>query len=1185
MTKLIDFKKPKDRFARSINVERDQNSKAIDSWIPVGRAIDAISRIARSLNDDDLETAFSITGPYGSGKSSLAVILDALCSSSSDANYLAANSLLSDISPEVAKQIEKARISANAHERGFIRAVITAQREPTAVTVLRGLLRGAENYGDPVKGKSDYKKAVATIKKMLTEYESPSEKRPDAGSIKKLTAKLATAAPVLLLIDEFGKNLEAFADSHSDADLYLLQELAEATRGGDRIPLVLVTLQHMAFDEYAAGSKAGQRREWAKIQGRFEDIPFVDSAAQTRSLITAAFESPSEKILPTLTKWAKTQAAQMSELGLKDLAQEEELSSCWPLHPIAYAILPELCERYGQNERTLFSFLASREPGSVSTFLSDIDWNQESELPVVRLERIYDYFLESASNLVGVSDAASRWVEIDTRIRDAHGLNEASRKVLKSIGLLNLVSLGGSIRASEQLLKMICADGEKGTKTEQDVSARLKDLEELGLITYRDYADEYRIWRGSDFDLKAAIDIARNRVTEYRPADILNNILELKPQVAARHSYKTGTLRSFARKWVDSDAESLHPLTRSDKADGIAFYVLGDFPERNVIKTSEKDKPIALISNLDPKKLIEAAHEVAALKEVLDDSENLADDWVARRELIERKAEAQIALEHIAEELYGTNSITKSDWKYVSKSQRLRTLGKTTASQAISKISDLWYDLASNIRNDLINRHEVSSQVAKGRRLLLEAVIKASDKEQLGLKKDGAEVTLYRSVIQKHGLHQKKGKVWALHPPKKDDTLYECWAELERLLSESATERFPVNEIYAALSEPPYGIRDGLAPIFLVIELLLKQDQIALYEHGTFKPKFDDALLERFLKNPKNFAVKHFSSNTGTRKEFLEELTKNLQEENVSIFPSLTRKFGGKVLEVVSVLLSTFQSLPPYISRTKNLDQETLAVRQALLTATEPDELLFVTLPEQLGFKAITAKSTKIKSEELDNLTKKISKGIQTLNTAYEELLSEIRTILADFFHVNSDDELKETLKVRAIGLGEGIIDPRVKSLVVALSADLELDQWTEYVAMNVGGGTDPKNWVDDDYNRFKANIQELSGTFLRLEWLNAEKNLRNYGFTAVRVAVTHPDGQEKTNYVTIEVDKQEKVDDVLEKALKELKSIYQSEEAARNALLASLANFNTAASTTIRDTVKSENSKNSDSLKEVINE
>ena len=1185
MTKLIDLKKPKDRFARSINVERDQNSKAIDSWIPVGRAIDAISRIARSLNDNELETAFSITGPYGSGKSSLAVVLDALCSSSSDANYLAANSLLSDISPEVTEQIKKARISADAHEKGFIRAVITAQREPIAVTVLRGLLRGAEIYGEPAKGKSKYKQTVASIKKMLKEYENTSEKRPDASRIKSLTANLAKAAPVLLLIDEFGKNLEAFADSHSDADLYLLQDLAEATRGGDRIPLVLVTLQHMAFDEYAAGSKAGQRREWAKIQGRFEDIPFVDSAAQTRSLITAAFEPPSEKVLPSLARWAKTQSKQMSELGLTDLAQEEEISACWPLHPVAYAILPELCERYGQNERTLFSFLASREPGSVGTFLNERNWEEGGELPVVRLERIYDYFLESASNLVGVSDAASRWVEIDTRIRDAHGLNDASRKVLKSIGLLNLVSVGGSIRASEQLIKMICADGEKGTRTEQDVLARLRDLEKLGLVTYRDYADEYRVWRGSDFDLKTAIDIARQRVADYPPADILNNILELKPQVAARHSYKTGTLRSFARKWVDTDVESLHPLTRSDKADGIAFYVLGDFPERTVIKASEKDKPIALISNLDPKKLIEAAHEVAALKEVLEDSENLADDWVARRELIERRAEAQVSLEHVAEELYGTNSATKSDWKYLSKSQRLKTLGKTTASQAMSKIADLWYELASNVHNDLINRHEVSTQVAKGRRLLLQAIINAPDKENLGLEKNGAEVTLYRSILQKHGLHEEQNGVWALHPPKEEDSLYQCWVELEKLLNESSTERFPVDEIYAALSEPPYGVRGGLTPIFLVIALLLKQDQIALYEHGTFKPKFDDALIERFLKNPKNFAIKHFSSDSGDRKEFLEALTKSLQKQNVSIFPSLTRKFGGRVLEVVSVLLSTFQSLPPYVLRTKNLDKETLAVRQALLSATEPDELLFVTLPEQLRFKTITARSTKREPKELIDLSKKISKGIQNLNSAYDKLLNEIRAVLIDLFHVNSDDELKETLKVRAIGLGEGIIDPRIKSLVVALSADLELDQWTEYVAMNVSGGTDPKNWVDDDYNRFKAHIQELSGTFLRLEWLNAEKNLRSYGFTAVRVAVTHPDGQEKTNYVTIEVDKQEKVDDVLEKALKELKSVYQSEEAARNALLASLANFNTAAPTTIKDTIKSENSKNSDSLKEVINE
>ena len=37
---------------------------------------------------------------------------------------------------------------------------------------------------------------------------------------------MADAAPVLLVVDEFGKNIEYFADGGSDGDLFILQELA-----------------------------------------------------------------------------------------------------------------------------------------------------------------------------------------------------------------------------------------------------------------------------------------------------------------------------------------------------------------------------------------------------------------------------------------------------------------------------------------------------------------------------------------------------------------------------------------------------------------------------------------------------------------------------------------------------------------------------------------------------------------------------------------------------------------------------------------------------------------------------------------------------------------------------------------------------------------------------------------------
>ena len=58
-------------------------------------------------------------------------------------------------------------------------------------------------------------------------------------------------APVLILLDEFGKNMEYFTKNNSTADMHLLQMLAESGSGKKALPLFLITMQHMAFEEYA----------------------------------------------------------------------------------------------------------------------------------------------------------------------------------------------------------------------------------------------------------------------------------------------------------------------------------------------------------------------------------------------------------------------------------------------------------------------------------------------------------------------------------------------------------------------------------------------------------------------------------------------------------------------------------------------------------------------------------------------------------------------------------------------------------------------------------------------------------------------------------------------------------------------------------------------------------------------
>ena len=240
----------------------------------------------------------------------------------------------------------------------------------------------------------------------------------------------------------------------------------------------------------------------------------------------------------------------------------------YPLHPLAVAVLPELCSRYGQNERTLFSFMAGGEPLAVPSFLATAMWSYDSPLPFVGLDRVYDYFLDSTGSSIGASATVSRWLEIETRIRDTVGLNVTELRALKSIGVLNLVSSAGAFRASRRVLELASGSSTPAA----DLTMAIASLESAGLITYRDFADEYRVWQGSDFDLEGAISVARRDCRDRSLSDLLNTAAPLDPAVAGRHSQRTGVLRIFDQRFSDLTCDDLTPPTANDQWDGRVLY-------------------------------------------------------------------------------------------------------------------------------------------------------------------------------------------------------------------------------------------------------------------------------------------------------------------------------------------------------------------------------------------------------------------------------------------------------------------------------------------------------------------------------------------------------------------------------------------------------------------------------------
>ena len=383
MATLADAITVESRFARSANLERDiAQREPLDGYIVTARALDVIERITTAAAQGQAGGAWSLTGPYGSGKSSLALLLDAALGEASVTRQVAQR-LIDDASPTVGALARRAHQRHGTHESGFHRGLVTANREPLSHTVLRALHTAVLRSYGRIPSVRQFG-AATTLRGALEDASTADPRRtgPSPAALVEIARCLAGDAPLLLVIDEFGKNLEAIRDGGA-TDPYLLQQLAEAGQGSG-LPIFVLTLQHLSFEDYLAGTDGPQRREWAKVQGRFEDVAFVESAAQTRALIGTVFDVGDDKLVPRIERWAQHQAKEMRVLGIADLADPKVVSSCYPLHPLAAFVLPELCSRYGQHERTFFSFLTSPDTASAATYLSATNVPKRGPLAVAR---------------------------------------------------------------------------------------------------------------------------------------------------------------------------------------------------------------------------------------------------------------------------------------------------------------------------------------------------------------------------------------------------------------------------------------------------------------------------------------------------------------------------------------------------------------------------------------------------------------------------------------------------------------------------------------------------------------------------------------------------------------------------------------------------------------------------------
>jgi hypothetical protein len=1104
---LFDGIKVKRRYTRSVNLERDlEISDSVNGYIITPKVEGLINRFIDSIMQPNAVRAWTITGAYGTGKSAFAHFLSAISSSRDQEIRKNAYKILKTADVNIQK------ISRAIPETGLMRAVVTAQREPIANTLVRGLKYGADRFYSNARGqKSQLRLRLDEVyHRALRGDVIPGE----------LVIRLLidfgkhSKSGIIIIVDELGKNLEYCSQNQATADLYLLQQIAELPSGASNPKMFFLGLLHQAFYDYSHSLASSQRNEWMKIQGRFEDIPFTESPARLVHLIAGAIDQTGldVSIRRQIGDWARSWKAELSTLELGRI-NISDIGHVYPFHPLCALALPILCNKFSQNDRTLFTYLAGDEPQSFKAFLKNTEFN--GKLPTVKVKDLYDFFIESAAIAITSRSQHQIWIEIQSRISELSNLDGDSLDAVKTIGILNLISNMGTLKASPKTVALSLCDDPASNETMQYWFKVIEDLSSKGIIRYVSTIDSLRIWEGTDFDIEKELAEEIDRVN-LNLTNVLNNLAPLKPLVARRHSYVTGTTRLFERYYVDSITENIG-CNRID-SDGVIVYMVGKHSSKKSVQAYIEDgKPVVIICAADTKALRHAANEYAALQNISESRKELTSDGVARKEVRHRL--------YIAEEILRTHieksfDVTRSSCYITGHMERFANDAAFNA-----RLSDLCKEVYSGgptLWNELINKRELTSQGAKARRELIEAMLNNVEAEQLGLSGHGPERSMYDSLLLNTGVHRFDGEKWEFGSPTRDSGIYQVWLAIENFCKSATKTPQSVDALYTLLQKPPYGMKQGAIPVLLLAVFMQQSDYLSVYYNGSYIPVLGTEHFELLTKKPSLFSVKYLEV-SGLRIKLFEELGEIVSSSSIK---NNKKVRNTTLLSIINPLVKFVQRLPKYTRETDNLSPEAKAVRNALLNAKDPEELLLRALPQACGYSFIDFQSGQDDSV-VKSFRKKLVIALQELQAAYDSRLSQNKRLFGDAFSVRKDSEnLREYLRAIAsrVNSQTAVIELNLKRFIQALmNRDLEDRAWLEAVSMVIADKP-VESWSDRDSLAFEIKLGEIAKRFKNVEALIELTPDVNKGFEARKVTITHQDGREFSEVLWIDKDEKNKI-------------------------------------------------------------
>jgi energy-coupling factor transporter ATP-binding protein EcfA2 len=1036
MSSMIDISQ---KYKSSTRLDNDAfNYKDfIDSFILHGTALNVLDTISRDFTKSE-QRCFTITGPYGTGKSTIALFLTQLLSDKKSVrNY--ANAKLTSSTEEKDFQSR-----FNIKKGWKVVKHVCGLNVPSA-TITCSILQALEhefNEQDIFQLNDD--ECLSLIATTL-----------DKG---------VKADGVIILLDEMGKALDY--QSRENKDLYFFQNLADVIQKS-KIPAILIGFLHQAFSEYSKAMNASAQKDWAKVQGRYRDMGYIPSIDESLILIGDSI-AKTNQVEKKLVQVNDSLISSVLSYFPSQTDRKLPLLNSLPLDPIVSLLLGPISKRsFSQNERSLFGFLASNEKMGFKQF---IEHNYPSELNVesknlalFHPELLWDYLQYNLNHIILASSDSKVWLEgQDAIYRAEQKGSDLHCLITKTIALLTLFGFQHQLFAKRNFL--ISYFSSRGF-TEHDVTLAVKELEEWTVIIYRQKHDALFVFQGSDIDINQLISVTIEEIKD--GVDWTSQISQANNILATAHYHKTGTMRWAQTKIIGKHnfSEIVDLDTSPVSGDTFLWFVLP--VEESLFEIAkaiaDNNEHIILGHQSQFSILKTQAIELIALNKVLREHKEITHDFIAKNEINHRIEVAKQSIFEATDKAFKT-----ALWKYDSLSLENKTLASITSS-----IADHIFNKAPVIKNELVNRSRPSGSANSAIKKLLIAMAENFEEENLNFPAGSfpAEKGLYFSCLKNKELHTVTEGILGFNQP--SDVNLKALFNSASILIKKRGDIVWLNEIDDLWSQKPFGVPKGIRSIWILAFVMTHLKDFAFFD------KNDATNEHMFITAPdEEFVIKLMLKSSFVGVQLVkvdQEKTAYLNELAIAL-----PNFSGDPtpLAIAQEYVTLFAELSTWTRNTKSLSQ---AAKDFILhskTASDPHNYLFEKITSIFTTKSIT----EIKSDNIKTILNEIT-------NSHIEMVKAFKTEITSYLPID-EHLLKQCTNVAVF-----TSDAKLQTFAQRLGEFASNNNWIPNIISLLSGKAE-RNWDDNAINKAKA---ELIGVIERFKLANYQASFKALEYKSIR--------------------------------------------------------------------------------------